>query len=897
MIKQIYVIMILLSLWSPFSWAQETPVEEEKTPSVEKEMKEKIPESRLKRRMEEGIRLMREKKWEEAIRLFEEMAKQSPQQEEIFFRLGVSYMELGRFPKAEEALKRAIRLNPEDVRPYFQLAGLYEQTQRLQEALDLYDRVIQVDPLGEGAQIGLFKKYLVQGILMARAGDFDGALRFFKSAAEIDPGNPDPHYNIGRVYQRKGEEAKAEEAFQKVIELAPQYQPAYLEIGDLYQRQTRFQEALQAFIAAAQLNPNTPGGRNAQAKIPFLQGILLAQSGRAEEALREFQQALRISPDPAPIYFNIAQVYLRIGDFENAEAALNRTLEVDPRNQGAFLNLGILYERQGKLEEALRAYESARDVQPASPDGVNAAVSAHTVRGKRAIEAEKLDEALEEFKQAVAMQPKNPANYFNLALLHVRRNELAEATDAFDQVITLDPSEEDAYLPLAEILEKSGREQEAIETYERLIALGPEPLATRAKLGLHLLKGVAFGKQLRYDDARAEFEAVIRLDPQEMRGYYNLALVQIKTNDPYPATENLKKVLEIDPKQTVIRFQLAKLYEELGRPYDALDLYQGGLEQEGVSPSLMEEFEERINVLFGTISFVYQVTYDSNINLSENEESDLKTEIFSQYQRFFLFGEGWRSGFRLTPSLTMFHRDQVSVFTGQVGLFGDWRQLQRGISYGYNFRVGLFEGSLSDRSHELFLDGFLPAGDASTLSGSVRLRYFDSVDNDFNTIDSDIYDGIQPSLSSSFAIDGILGGRLAIAGALYANLNTQEINDTAQSADDYAYVGFSPSISFDRPLIQGVILNLSYSYSYLHYLHPDSVLGEKRVSHAHAINGGVTVGLERGLQLYLRGSLLANRSRQPGIPPERQTAVTAEKVNSLSEYTKWLTTFGIRLLF
>ncbi|WDT79461.1 MAG: hypothetical protein MPW14_20330 [Candidatus Manganitrophus sp.] len=209
----------------------------------------------------------------------------------------------------------------------------------------------------------------------------------------------------------------------------------------------------------------------------------------------------------------------------------------------------------------------------------------------------------------------------------------------------------------------------------------------------------------------------------------------------------------------------------------------------------------------------------------------------------------------------------------------------------------MFEGSLSDRSHELFLDGFLPAGDSSTLSGSVRLRYFDSVDNDFNTIDSDIYDGIQPSLSSSFSTDGILGGRLAVSGALYANFNTQEINDTVQSADDYAYVGFSPSISFDRPLIQGVILNLSYSYSYLHYLHPDSVLGEIRVSHAHAINGGVTVGLERGLQLYLRGSLLANRSNQPGIPPERQTAVTAEKVNSLSEYTKWLMTFGIRLLF
>ncbi|MDC4225643.1 MAG: tetratricopeptide repeat protein [Candidatus Manganitrophus sp.] len=547
-------------------------------------MKEKQPESRLKKRLEDGTRLMREKRWEEAIALFEEMAKQWPKQEEIFFRLGVSYMELGRLPKAEEALKRAIGLNPDYLPAYFQLAGLYEQTQRFQEALDAYERIIQVNPFGETAQIGLFKKNLVQGILLARAGDLDGALRLFKSASELAPDDPAAHYNIARVYQRKNDDAKAEEAFRKVVELDPQHQQAFLQLGNLYERQHRIEEALQAFVNAARINPNNLGGRDAQAKVPFLQGILLAQRGKSEEALKAFQQALQITRDPAQVYFNIAQVYLGKGDLENAEAALTRTLEVDPKNQGAFLTFGIVYERQGKLEEALRAYENAREIQPANQTGINAAVSAHTVRGKIAIGAEKLDDALAEFKSAVTLQPRNPANHFNLALLYVRRNELSEAAEAFDQVITLNPSEEDAYLPLAEILEKSGREQEAIETYEQLISLGPEPLATRARVGLHLLKGVAFGKQLRYEDARAEFEEVIRLDPQEMRGYFNLALVQIKMNDPYAATDNLKKVLEIDPKQTVIRFQLAKLYEDLGRPYDALDLYQGGLEQEGVSP-------------------------------------------------------------------------------------------------------------------------------------------------------------------------------------------------------------------------------------------------------------------------------------------------------------------------
>lgn len=887
--RPIYLIIILLFLWVPSIHAQETP--SEKASAAEGETNEKAPDLRLKGSMEQGIRLMRERRWEEAVRLFEELARRSPGLPEVHFRLGVSYMELNRLQKAEEALKRAIRLNPNYVPALLQLAGLYEETQRLQEALEAYDRVIQVEPLGEAVSISLMKKMMIEGIFLARAKDFDGALRLFEGAASLIPTDPAPVYNIGLVYLRKKQDAKAEEAFLKVIELDPKHQEAYLQLGNLYERHNRIDEALNAFVGAVQINPNSPGGRSAQAKVPLLRGISLARRGKTDEALSAFQQALRISPDPAPIYFNIAQLYLGKGDLENAEAALNQTLQVDPGHQGALMNLGILYERQAKLEEALRAYERARDLQPDTPDGVNAAVSAQTVRGKIAVRAEKLDEALEAFKRAVELQPKNPANHFNLALLYLRRNELSEAEKAFDQVIALDPSEEDAYLPLADILEKIGREQEAIEMYERLIALGSESLTSRAQIRLHLLKGVVFGKQQRFEEARAEFQKVVQIDPQLKVGYLNLALAHLKLKDQYAAADAFKKALEIDPKDRAIRIRLAGIYEDLGRPYDALDLYQGILEEGGEEPFL-QEVEERINLLFGTISFSYQITYDSNINLTQNAFSDLKSDIISQYQRFFLFGEGWRSGFRLTPSMTMFHRSQVSILGTQLGLFVDRRGgYQSGVSLGYNLRVGFFEGSLSDRSQELSVDGFGPAGVSSTFTGSLRLRYADSVVND-------IYDGVQPSVSASLATDGILGGRVTLSGAVYANLNTKEVgNSPDQKGDDYAYVGVSPTLSFDRPLVQGVNLNLSYGYSLQSYLHPDSELKKRRVNQGHSINAGVTVGLERGLQVYLRGTWLTNRSNLSGIAPELEQVLTSEKTNSLGDYTKWLGTFGIRLLF
>jgi tetratricopeptide (TPR) repeat protein len=880
MMQRSYLIFFFFLLLAPVVWGQEGSGE---IPSSDRQNK-KLPESRLKGNLEEGARLMREKRWEEAVRFFEGMARRSPGQEQVYYQLGVSYLELGQFQKAEEALKRSLRLNPESTPAYLQLARLYEETQRLEEALSAYERIIVVDPMGEMAEFSLLKKSLIEGIFLARSGNFDGALRFFKSAAEIAPDDPAAHYNIGQVYLRKKDEPRAEEAFRKVIALDPRHQEAYLHLGNLYERQKRIEESLEAFINAAQIDPTSPGGKSAQAKVPLLQGILLAQSGKWEEALTAFRQALRISPDPATIYFNVAQVYLGQGDFENAEEALTRTLQVDPKHQGALLNLGILYERQGKLEEALRVYEAARDTQPANAEGVNAAVSAQTVRGRMAVQSGNLDEALEAFEQAATLQPKNPANYFNLALLHLRRNDLSEAEKAFDRVIALDPSEGDAYLPLADLLEKSGREEEAIATYERLIALGQGPLTTRAQIRLHLLKGVLLGRQQRFDEARSEFEEVVRLDPQEKMGYFNLALAHLKVKDVYAAAETLKKVLEIDPRDKSIRLRLAGLYEEVGRPYDALDLYQGALE-EGGEEAFLEDIEERINLLFGTISVDYQTTYDSNVNLSENEFGDLRSDLSAQYQRFFFYRVGWRTALRLSPSLSMYHRQQFSIFSGRIGFYADRRDyLTGGISLGYNYHVSLFEGSLSGQTHEIFLDRSWTTKGGSALTASLRTRLFDSVAND-------AFDAVSPSISTSIGINQILGGRLTLGVGIFSSFNTQEVGD------DYASLALSPSISYDRPITQGVYSNFSYGYSYAPYLHKDSLLNERRINESHNLTGGITVNVDRGFQVYLRGTWFSNRSSLPAAPPDTEEATTAERASSLGNYSKWFGTVGVRLQF
>lgn len=863
-------VLLLSFAFASLSWGKETAGEGDKE------------------RYERGREMMNRKEWADAAQLFSDLARGYPEDADVFLRLGVALFEAQRYPEAEKALKEAIRLDPKGVSAHLQLAQLFEATQRLQEAFNVYDQITKIDPDGEAMAPSLLKKKQIGGILRARAGNLEGALRQFQEAVEMAPDDPAGHYNVGLVHLLRKEEALAEAAFQKVVSLNPRHQDGYLNLGNLYERQNRIREALEAFTRAVEIDPRSPGGRSAQiVKLPLLQGIFLARQGNFNDALRVFDQALRISPEPAPIYFQIGLIYSFGGLLPKAEEAFLAAIRADPRHQGATFQLGSLYERQEKLEEAIRLYDLARELGPQTQEGKDAAVNGHNARGKLASLNGRLDEALAEFIKARDLQPTNPLNFFNLGQIHLQRRELPEAEKAFEEVIRLNPQEREAYIKLADIQERSGRDPEAIETYQKVLALGPGPFETHAAVRFHILKGVAAANREDFPDARSEFEEVVRLNPKDKIGYLNLALVHQKLRDPYRALIAFRHAYDIDPKDQSVRIRLANLYEDLGRPKEAYDFYQSVLE-EGGDEELMGLIRERVALLFGTISLGYNVTYDSNINLSPIAVSDFHSDVLVQYQRLFDLGEGWRVGLRLTPSVSFYHRNQIAFFSGQGGFFVERRGFQRGLTLSYQIRTAFFEGSLSDRSHELAVEGFRATGPSSMLSGSFRVRTADSFSNQ-------ALDGVQPSASASWSGDLPGWGRFTLSNVFYANLNTQEIGD------DYAYVAGSPSINYDRPipttLFASLMANFNYSYTYSWYLHKDSLVvgNQRRVNQGHMIGGGVTATLDKGLTFYARGIWQVNTSNLAGVP--LNTAAALSESTPQTSYRKWIGIIGLRLFF
>lgn len=176
-------------------------------------------------------------KWALAVRAYERMGAESPQDGGIFLALGDAYRRIGDLPKASVALQRAQTLRPNDWRASFDLGYVYqmagqgqqaeaqyrkclqlnreypealnnlafllaEEGQQFDEALSLAQRAVQASKQSIQSSDTLGWIYLKQGHL-------DAANQIFAALVRKDAKNPILHYHLGLVLNRRGDHAQA----------------------------------------------------------------------------------------------------------------------------------------------------------------------------------------------------------------------------------------------------------------------------------------------------------------------------------------------------------------------------------------------------------------------------------------------------------------------------------------------------------------------------------------------------------------------------------------------------------------------------------------------------------------------------------------------------------------
>ena len=142
-------------------------------------------------------------------------------------------------------------------------------------------------------------------------------------------------------------------------------------------------------------------------------GVALAQTGEIEEAITQYEEALRIEPDLADAHYNLGIALARVGRMPEAIEQLEYALQIDPDLAEAHNNLGIDLAQSGRIPEAIEHLERALRIQPDLAE-------AHYNLGIALVQAGRIEDAISHYQQALRIKPDYIQAQNAIALLKAR---------------------------------------------------------------------------------------------------------------------------------------------------------------------------------------------------------------------------------------------------------------------------------------------------------------------------------------------------------------------------------------------------------------------------------------------------------------------------------------------
>ena len=212
-------------------------------------------------------------RWTEALETGERGLSVNPDDADLIRAYAYALQSVGSYNEAINYLQRAIELRPTYLPTHFELAGLYLARDENSSAIDLYNRVLSINPRNARGMLRLCLAY-------RKVGEFARALGFCKDSVENNPSDPAAQFQLGLLHYRERQFNESLTAFQQclahddgIYDLSCRYRLglSHYYTGDC----TRGWSLLRESLAMAQANGDEATTRN------VLQGLAAIESDPA----------------------------------------------------------------------------------------------------------------------------------------------------------------------------------------------------------------------------------------------------------------------------------------------------------------------------------------------------------------------------------------------------------------------------------------------------------------------------------------------------------------------------------------------------------------------------------------------------------------------------------------
>ena len=280
----------------------------------------------------------------------------------------------------------------------------------------------------------------------------------------------------------------------------------------------------------------------------------LNEKGRSSEAIRHYQQALKLAPpEPEGVHYNMAIALTSLGSFQEAIAQYHEAIRINPDYADAHVNLGVVFAGLGKTAEASRHYFEALRVEP------NFAQANYNLANLLLAQGE-TKAAISRYRKAVQINRRFAESYNGLGLALMQTGKLEEAILSFRKATSIKPSFRDGRknLQLAESFFE--RIDQAVRDMRDAMKFNLETQDLEAKV-IELLE-----KKKRLEETLKRFQKTLSLQPGFTEFDQNKIADVLEVKRRYEQKLDLfRHISEIKPQSAEVDYHIACIYSRKGQ--------------------------------------------------------------------------------------------------------------------------------------------------------------------------------------------------------------------------------------------------------------------------------------------------------------------------------------------
>jgi tetratricopeptide (TPR) repeat protein len=509
---------------------------------------------------------------EKAQALLQNAIKRDPNTVDLRLTLAQLDADLGKIPEVEQLFLDLMRLQPKEKSHRLRLAQFYARNNQVDEA----ERVLRdgVKALPDERDL----KTALVDFLAARRGR-DVADKELNVLIAANPNDYELKFLQARFYEQGKEFDKAAAVYANVIAAAGLEAPGLTARNRLAALRVQLNDVPAAEKLIAEVLAKSPRDDDAL----LLRGSLALAQHDARDAIADLRSVLRDQPNAVGVMRALARAHLANGEPALAEETMRHASELQPTNQVVRLDLAQLLAQLGKPEQAKPVID---ELVKEHPDNVQALDTQFNI----ALATKDLVTAQTAADAIVATRPKAPTGYFYQGEVAEASKRPDDALRLYAAALDLAPQTQEPLQGIARVLVAMKRTPEALKRLDEAIASDPKaPFAAN-------LKGEILLASNRPEEAVAAFKLATERDPKWAVAYRNLALAKLGQKDPAGAVASLQLGIANATEPEALEAELATLDEHLGKPDEAIQVYEDGLRRDPKS----EGFRNNLAMLLVT---------------------------------------------------------------------------------------------------------------------------------------------------------------------------------------------------------------------------------------------------------------------------------------------------------